>query len=112
MDANGVAVPEADPAMCMGGMGGFPTLKPGEEWRQTLRPLNYLRLTKPGKYTIRITHDLGWKEKFFHMPHPDQKDAVPFVPEDWNAPIGETQIEFLVPNEQQAKKIWKRSRRS
>ena len=85
VDADGAVVPEADPVMCMGGLSGIGTLQPGKEWRQTLRSLDYLKLTKPGKYTIRITHDLGWK--------------------DPQAPIGETQVEFLMPDQRQAEKI-------
>src|SRR4051794_26117735 len=42
---HGELVPDADPAMCMGGIFGTRTLKPGEEWRQKLWPLDYLRLT-------------------------------------------------------------------
>ena len=104
VDAQGEPVPNADPAACFGGMGGMRTLKPGEEWRQKLWPLDYLRLTKPGKYTVRITHDLGGNGREAGAGR-ENADKSSFVPKDWRAPIGEAQVEFLIPDEQQAKKV-------
>ena len=104
VDAHGEPVPDADPAMCFGGMFGTRTLKPGEEWRQKLWPLDYLRLTKPGKYTVRITHDLGWNGREAASGR-ENADKSSFVPKDWRAPIGEAQVEFLIPDEQQAEKV-------
>ncbi|XHR31017.1 MAG: hypothetical protein ACFUZC_10715 [Chthoniobacteraceae bacterium] len=104
VDAQGQPVPEADPAMCMGGIFGTHTLKQGEEWRQKLWPLDYLRLIKPGKYTVRITHDLGWCGRGMAFDGPNS-DKSSFVPKDWKAPIGEARVEFLIPDEQQAQKV-------
>jgi len=108
VDADGTIVPEADPpVMWMGGLGGTRTLKPGEEWQPQLWPLDYLRLTKPGKYTFRITHDLGWNgskmSDWIRMGDPQKKTDL--IPKDWKAPVGEAQIEFLMPDPRQAEKI-------
>jgi len=105
LDADGKPVPDADPTDCMGGLGGVNSLKPREEWRQKLWPLDYLRLTKPGKYTIRITHDLGWCREERTWGFIAKDDKSPFVSDDWKAPIGEAQVEFLAINAQQAEKI-------
>jgi len=110
VDADGEAVPLA--AVSMGGVGGGLggsryVLKPGEAWRTELWPLDYLRLTKSGKYTLRITHDLGWmgetgkRSEFVPLGTAD----TPFVPENWTPPIAEAQVEFVMPDERQAEKI-------
>jgi hypothetical protein len=101
--ANGEVVPPADPTLCFGGILGMQKLKPGEEWRHELWVLDYLQLTQPGKYTVRITHDLGWMGYRDRVKSAKQKEA--FDSKDWLAPIGEAQIEFVVPDAQQAENI-------
>jgi hypothetical protein len=62
-DQAGIFVPDPDPDQTMwGGLGDRPCLKPGRRYYATLQLYRYARLEKPGTYTIRVFHDLGWKE--------------------------------------------------
>ena len=61
VDENGRMVADPHPnANCMGGLGVEPTLKPGEKWEETISLTPYLRFDRPGTYTVRVRHDLGW----------------------------------------------------
>jgi HEAT repeats len=46
--------------MCMGGMGGEPTLAPGTEHVVSINARLYVDLDRPGRWTIRVFHDLGY----------------------------------------------------
>ena len=59
-DENGKPVADANPwASCLGGLLGKPTLKPGEKRIESLALLRYCKFDKPGRYKIRVEHDLG-----------------------------------------------------
>lgn len=71
----------------MGGFGGPRTLEPGDTFVQSLPLMRYRRLLEPGRYTIRVTHDYGWKEGerkrpsgeislVFRMPTTDEAEAI------------------------------------
>ena len=45
-----------------GGFGGPRTLKPGEKFSQSLPLMRHCEIDHAGEYTIRATHDFGWKE--------------------------------------------------
>jgi len=87
-DEAGQAAEDPDPApMCMGGLGGPKTLNPGEKFTTSLPLMRYCDIAKPGVYTIRATHDFGWKQG------------------ERKRPIGETKITFRMPNAEQAERI-------
>jgi hypothetical protein len=87
-DEAGQAAEDPDPSgMCMGGLGGPNTLKPGEKFTTSLPLMRYCDIVKPGVYTIRATHDFGWKES------------------ERKRPVGQTTITFRMPNAEQAERI-------
>jgi hypothetical protein len=45
-----------------GGFGGGGIIKPGETLFESVPIMRYCLFENPGKYTIRIAHDLGWSE--------------------------------------------------
>lgn len=72
---------------CGGGFGGSRKLNPGEKFTQSLPLMRYRRILQPGRYTIRVTHDYGWKEGerkrpvaeiplIFRMPSPQEAEAI------------------------------------
>lgn len=86
VDEKGVETEDPDPSgMNMGGIGGGETIEPGKSWYWSLPLLRYRRIDKPGRYTVRVSHDFGWKEDP-NRPHP----------------VGEIKITFVTPTEQQA----------
>jgi len=85
-DAAGTLVPDPDPEPYnLGGLGYSPTLQPGEKWCQSLPLVRYARIDAPGKYSLRVTHDLGWPEG--------------------TAPAGQGTIELVMPNAVQAEAV-------
>jgi len=87
-DETGQAAEDPDPSpMCMGGLGGPKTLKPGEKFTTSLPLMRYCDIVKPGVYTIRATHDFGWKEG------------------KRKRPVGQTRVTFRMPSFQQAQRI-------
>src|SRR5690606_37315714 len=50
-----------EPSQDLGGLGGPRTLAPGAEYRERLRVQHYVRITRPGTFTLRVTHDFGWQ---------------------------------------------------
>jgi len=87
--ADGKTVPDPDPSgFCMGGMGWTPTVKPGEKYIASLALTRYCRFEKPGVYTLRVRHDLGWKET-----------------KERRIPVGETTIKLVMPTEKQAREV-------
>ena len=88
---DGEAVPDPDPHAanrCMGGMGGPRELKPGEQDVHSLPLIRYCRIERPGVYTIRVSHDLGWRET------PERK-----------RPVAEAKLELAMPTPEQARGV-------
>ncbi len=56
---------------CFGGLGGDFDLLPGQKHIEKLPLLRYLRFDKPGIYTVRVKHDLGWALFDERQPQPD-----------------------------------------
>jgi hypothetical protein len=60
-DDQGIAVADPDPTNYHeGGLGGTLTIAPQGQWCQSLPLMRYARIERPGSYTIRVVHDLGW----------------------------------------------------
>lgn len=88
IDESGQLAEDPDPsAFSGGGFGGAGRLNPGEKFIQSLPLMRYRRILQPGRYTIRVTHDYGWKEGerkrpvgqislVFRMPTPDDAEAI------------------------------------
>ena len=87
-DETGRVAEDPDPfPMCFGGFGGQHTLKPGEKFITTLALMRYCQIDKPGVYTIRATHDFGWKEG------------------ERKRPVGEAKITLRMPDATQAEGV-------
>lgn len=85
-DETGHLVDDSNPyPMCLGGLVGGHTLKPGDKIYTSLPLMRYCQVENPGIYIIRATHDFGWKEN------------------GRKRPVGEIKIRFRMPDEQQAK---------
>lgn len=72
---------------CGGGFGGPRKFNPGDKFVQSLPLMRYRRILQPGRYTIRVSHDYGWKvgerkrpvgeiSLVFRMPSPDEAESV------------------------------------
>jgi hypothetical protein len=85
-DQQAVALP-AETWTDMGGLSGPRPLKPGEEYRQPLRLQNYVRVSRPGVFCVRVAHDFGWQ-------------ATPAQP----LPVAEAKIAIALPTPEQAEK--------
>jgi hypothetical protein len=60
-DDQGTQVVDPDPSQfCMGGLGSEGPHYPGKKECMEVPLLAYCRFDKPGTYTVRISHDLGW----------------------------------------------------
>jgi hypothetical protein len=79
--------PNPNPS-CFGGMGGPRVLGPGERFVESLPLMRYRRILKPGRYTITVKHDFGWKEEGGRK-----------------RPVGVTTIRLRMPDRAQAEKI-------
>lgn len=88
-DEDGERVADPDPTrFFLGGISSRPEIKPGDRWVNSLALLRYCKFAKPGRYKIRVEHDLGWKEE-----------------EGRKRPLGETTITLKMPTEQQAEQL-------
>ncbi|NCA82223.1 MAG: HEAT repeat domain-containing protein [Opitutae bacterium] len=74
-------------SMCFGGLGGPLTLAPGSNYACSLPLLSYCQIDTPGDYSIRVSHDYGWKN-----------GAPP-------RPVAETRISFRLPTAAQAEQV-------
>jgi len=107
-DASGAVVADPDPnPMNFGGIGYSPKIAPGKRWCQSLPLMRYARIEAPGTYTIKATHDLGWKGEMaptgtatvkFVMPTAAQAEAVvadmASLPADPNSSAGKVSAEY------------------
>lgn len=88
VDAAGQAAEDPDPSpVNFGGFGGTRTLKPGERFIASLPLMRYRQIERPGRYTIRASHDFGWKEG----PRP--------------RPVGELALTFRQPSAADAERV-------
>lgn len=88
-DEQGHVMPSPDPnPMCMGGLGTSLPVKPGEKLYFSLPIMRYCQFDKPGRYTIRASHDFGWK-----------KDG------DRKIPVGEITLTLKMPTPEEAAKV-------
>jgi hypothetical protein len=71
-----------------GGFGVECEVKPGEKFAETFVLLRYVDIKKAGRYTIQVTHDLGWKEE-----------------EGQKRPVAEMVLTFRMPGPEEAAKI-------
>ena len=71
--------------MDMGGLSGPRDLKPREANAQLLRLQNYVRVNRPGTFTVRVVHDFGWK-----------------AAEEKPLPVAEARITITLPSQEQA----------
>ena len=89
VDENGAAAEDPDlTQMNMGGLVGWSAIKPGQTITMSLPLLRYRRIEKPGSYTIRVTHDFGWKETA-----------------DRKRPVAETKLIFRMPSAAEAEQV-------
>lgn len=83
---DGTKAPDPHPSdFNMGGLGGTHTIAPAGEWCHTLALPRYVRIERPGAYTLRVAHDLGWGSE--------------------NAGVGTLSVVFVVPNVAQAERV-------
>ena len=76
--------------MCWGGFGGPLTLAPGSNYACSLPLLSYCQIETPGDYSIRVSHDYGWKEG------------------ERKRPVAETRISFRLPDAAEAEQVVER----
>jgi len=63
MDDKNQLVPSPDPnPMCMGGLGGPITVKPGQKIDLCIPLTRYCQFDQPGTYIIHASHNFSWKE--------------------------------------------------
>lgn len=74
-------------SMCMGGLGGPLTLAPGSNFVESLPLLSYCQIETPGDYSIRVSHDYGWK------------DGEP------PRPVADTRLSFRLPTAAEAEQV-------
>jgi hypothetical protein len=85
-DAEGKQAADPDPSgHSLGGIRYSPELKPGQKHYASLQLRRYRRLERPGVYTIRVAHNLGWRET------PGRK-----------IPVAEATLKVLMPDAKQA----------
>lgn len=102
----GVSDPDPNP-MNFGGLGYSPTIEPGKKWCESLPLLRYARITAPGTYTIKATHDLEWPagtaptgtaKITFAMPNAAEAEnviaAMEALPKDSNRSAGQVSIDY------------------
>ena len=79
-----------DPAEEQRNFGGFVTsakLAPGQTHRETLSLTAYCRITQPGTYRVRVSHDCGWQVTAGQLPS------------------AETTVTFRLPSEAEAEAV-------
>lgn len=73
---SGVTMADPDPSgFHFGGALYKPLVNPGDRWCQSLPLMRYARIPDPGRYSVRVAHDLGWTVK----PLPGAEAAVSFT---------------------------------
>ena len=89
------ADPDPDPS-CFGGLVNQPTIKPGGKFTVSVPLVRYREFDAPGKYTVRVSHDLGWQEPTDGRPRSVAEGTVTFrMPDDAQAEKIVAQMEAL-----------------
>lgn len=87
-DPKGQEVDDPDPdQMIFGGFGSELELGPGKTHHEKISLARYCRITTPGTYRVRVSHDCGWRTSGGQLP------------------TGETKITFRMPSEKEAEAI-------
>lgn len=87
-DETGRVAEDPEPSgFCIGGFGGPRKLNPGGRFEESLPLMRYCRILRPGRYTIRVTHDFGWIEGARKRP------------------VGETTVVFRMPTLAEAEMV-------
>ncbi|EIP98228.1 hypothetical protein OpiT1DRAFT_02680 [Opitutaceae bacterium TAV1] len=96
-------------------------LAPGQTLTRNLRPLEYIQLSTPGRYTFRVTHDLGWNGPLFERETSETKHfnfdvhfkdipppsyVYPGDLADWKSPIAQIEVELVMPDTSHARQIF------
>ena len=105
IDQNGRKAEDPYPnPMSFGGPGGFPTLKPGDDFCQDLQLMRYREPSGTGTYTIKVYHDLGWEQMTPGQEYDIQRRSdIPTGPH--HAPILTTTIRLAMPAPEQARQV-------
>ena len=80
-----------DPHPSLMDFGGFvseATLKPGDRYVSSLPLAHYVRIDRPGRYRVRVSHDFGWKASKHRR-----------------RPVAEATVTFRMPDARQAEQI-------
>ena len=86
---DGKLVADPNPSgMCMGGIGWRKELKPGEAMVHSIPLIRHCRFERPGAYTVRAVHDLGWKRT-----------------KERKIPVGKVTIKLAMPTAAQARAV-------
>jgi hypothetical protein len=107
-DAKGTLMPDPDPEpFNLGGLSYSTAIAPGRRWCESLPLWRYARIDRPGTYTVRATHDLGWPAATapagtatlsFSMPTLEQAEAVvaamEALPADPNRSAGKVSVDY------------------
>lgn len=89
-DEQGHLVEDPEPSpQCFGGMEREAKLQPGESYVESLPLMRYRKIDHAGRYTVRATHDFGWKQG------------------EPKRPIGEVEITFRLPSPAEAETVVK-----
>jgi hypothetical protein len=79
---------DPDPSgWCLGGFVQDRKLNPGEKFTRSLPLMCYCRILQPGRYTIQVKHDFGWKEG------------------EHKRPVGEITVTFRMPTPAEAETV-------
>lgn len=105
-DEEGKPTPDPYPnPMNAGGPGGEITLEPGKDFCDDLQLMRYREITKPGKYTIKVYHDLGWERVDMDETINRQLRSSDVPPKPRGAPVVTATVRFVMPNAEQARKV-------
>ncbi len=88
----------------MGGWFSEMMLETGKDVWEPLQLMRYREFPKPGKYTIKVYHDLGWEDRA-GPPFPAGTDSSDIPKGPRLAPVVTTTVRLVMPDEQQARQV-------
>jgi hypothetical protein len=95
-DARVIDDPTPEPHHAGGPLGRY-SLKPGETLVESVPLMRYCLFDEPGKYTIRIAHDLGWSGSSMGL----EREVISDDDPRWAS----IQIELVMPSSEEAEEI-------